>query len=550
MKKQTILSLILLLMTVACFQAEAQKEEKKEKKEKKAKAPSFYDVNTVQEIDIRFDQSNWEYVLDSLRVNGNGLMLADVSINGKMYKDAGVRYRGSQSFRIGGKRNALFIKLNYITKGRKHQKYKVLKLSNSLRDPSMLREVMACEIARAYMPAPRANYAKVTVNGRYYGLFVNVEAVADRFLKRNFKDKKGSFFKVDPNPDVKGCSAEGMGALEYNESTKCYLANFEMENDDGWDDLITLTEVLEKNPDQIHTVLNVDRTLWMLAFNNVIINLSSYSGQQSQNYYLYRDTITGLFTPIIWDLNLAFGSFKNTGLGSDLTLKEMQQMDPLLHADNPKKPLIRQLLKDPHYKKMYLSHIRTIRKEYFSSGKFAERAKQLQQMIRVPLSNDQDWPYEINDFNKSLTTTVGKQSKIPGLLELMEKRERFLKKHPALAVAPPEIVSVNLLSRKQMSNREVKDFRFQVQTARYAKTVTLYYRFSKKDPFQSINLYDDGQHKDEAAGDELYGITIEPPVGENKIEYYISASNPGAISYEPTRYMYDTHKAKLTELNE
>jgi len=36
-------------------------------------------------------------------------------------------------------------------------------------------------------------------------------------------------------------------------------------------------------------VLNVDRTLWMLAFNNTIANLSSYSGQQSQNFYLYKD---------------------------------------------------------------------------------------------------------------------------------------------------------------------------------------------------------------------------------------------------------------------
>ena len=516
----------------------------------KKKKADFFDVDKIQEINITFEQDNWQYILDSLRVNGNGLLLATVDINGEVYENAGVRFRGSRSFTIGGQRNALFIKLNYITKGQKHQKYKRLKLSNSLRDPSMVREVLAYEIARNYMPAPMANYAKVNVNGGYYGLFVNVEPVADRFLKNHFGSDKGTFFKSEPNPDVKACNASALGALEYSTDTRCYLGNFEIESDEGWDDLIELTRILKEEPNRIEEVLDVDRTLWMLAFNNVIVNLSSYSGQQSQNYYLYKDTTTHRFSFIMWDLNLSFGSYKNTGMGSDLSLKELQQMDPLLHFDNPAKPLLYQLLQNDYYKKSYIAHLRTIVKDHFSNKKYAMRAQELQQMIKPALAEDQHWGYEMNDFNKSLTTTIGKRSKIPGIVELMDRRAKFLRSHPALSIIAPEVTEVYVLDREQFSEIKVEEYKLQAKAKNYPRYVTLHYRFSKKEPFQKINMYDDGQHHDGESKDGLYGITIEPPKGKKKIQYFFVAENQKAVSFNPPNYMFKPYKTKLSDLND
>lgn len=515
----------------------------------KKKKTDFFDVDKVQNIDITFEQDNWQYILDSLRVNGNGLLLATVNINGDIYKNAGVRFRGSTSFTIGGQRNALFIKLNYIVKGQKHEKYKRLKLSTSLRDPSMIREVMAYEIARDYMPAPMANYAKITVNDRFYGLFVNVEPVADRFLKNNFGSDKGTFFKVEPT-NARGCSPLAAGALEYTTDTKCYLSNFEMESDDGWDDLIELTRILKEEPARIEEVLDVDRTLWMLAFNNVIVNLSSYSGQQSQNFYLYRDTTTKRFSFVMWDLNLAFGSYKNTGLGSDLSLKGLQQMDPLLHFDNPAKPIIHRLLENDYYRKSYMAHLKTIVNDHFANGKYAMRAQEIQQMIRPHLANDVHWDYEMADFDKSLNTTIGKRSQIPGIVELMDKRAKFLRNHLALTIIAPKITSTEVVERKQFSEAEVMNFKIQAKAENYPRYVTIHYRFSKKELFQKINMYDDGQHDDGQANDGTYGITIDPPEGRKKIEYFLVAENQKAVSFYPANYMFEPIKVKLKELNE
>ena len=97
-------------------------------------------------------------------------------------------------------------------------------------------------------------------------------------------------------PDLKsvapdGCKKNVFAALIHEPDAACYLNNYELVGENGWDDLIQLTKTLAQNPGKIDRILNVDQALWMLAFNNVLVNLSSYSGRQSQNYYLYQDQI-------------------------------------------------------------------------------------------------------------------------------------------------------------------------------------------------------------------------------------------------------------------
>lgn len=536
MKKLALLSSLLVL---CLFQLSAQSDK------------DFYAVEKIQNIEIKFEQDNWKYILDSLRVNGNGMLLADVTINGEKYPDSGVRYRGTTSFAIGSARNPLHIKLNYINKKRKHQGISTIKLSNAIRDPSMIREVLGYEIARTYMAAPRANYARTYVNNQYYGLYINVEAIGDDFLERQFNNATGSFFKCNPEQsyDNTRCNSDAVAALAYAESTRCYLHNFEIESEDGWDDLIALTEVLKNQPQNIEQVLDVDRTLWMLAFNNTVVNLSSYSGQNSQNYYLYQDTMSKQFVPIIWDLNLAFGSFKNTGSGSDLQLRELMNMNPLLHQDNPSKPLLNVLLKNAAYRNIYLNHIRTIVKEWFLNEKYALRARELQQMIRKPLTDDQNWPYNINEFNRSLNSTVGKKSRIPGIIELMEKRGKFLYAHKALSVLPPKVITIEAVERKKLSSRKIQAFNLQAKIERRPKSVKVFYRFDATKDYQMTMMYDDGKHGDNAASDEIFGTKITPPTGKTTMEYYLLMENPKAASFSPTHYMFERHTASLEELN-
>ncbi len=513
----------------------------------------FYDLSTVRQFNIIFEQQNWPDLLDSMRIHGDGMLIGDVEIEGKTYQNAGVRYRATKGFKPGAKRNSLHIRLNYINKDQSHKGYKTLLLSNALRDPSMVREVLGYEIARKYMPAQQANYAKVAVNGKDYGLFVNIEAVDDQFLTKHFGSPSNTFFKCTPLLDddksmPEGCKKNLFASLEYETKASCYTHNFQMLSKEGWDDLIEMTRLLSEDIDALQDVLNIDRTLWMLAFNNVLVNLNSYTGANSQHYYLYKDN-NGQFNPIITDLNFAFGSLKSIGSGSDIDPKDLYRLDPLLHADNPTKPLIHKLLANELIKKIYLNHIRTIVFDYFESGRYEELANQFQALIRPYFEQDPNREYNMEEFDTSLTTTIGERSKIPGIVELMSKRSKFLKKHSGISVIPPEVESVVVTKRAKFSNEIIKDFNIVANAENRAKRLVVYYRFEPSQKFEKAFMKDDGTQNDGTADDDIFGVTIVPKNGETTIEYFILSENAAAASFTPADYMYKPFMANLEELN-
>ncbi len=512
----------------------------------------FYDVGAIQQIQIKFEQDNWLYILDSLRFNGDNVLIGDVVVNGQRIEDAGIRYRATRSFQPGGNRNGLELILNYVDENTHYQGYTTVKLSSALRDPSMVREVLGFEIARQYMPAPKANYAKVVINDKLYGLFVNIEAVDLGFARRHFKESGGILYRCAPKTDAKaadGCRSNIFGSLQVDNSADCYRQNYRLVSGYGFDPLFNLAKTLNEKTDDIANVLDVDRALWMLAFNNVILNLNSYSGQYSSNYFLYQNK-AGRFIPIVWDLNLSFGSYKNTGIGSDLKSAAVIALDPLLHADNPERPLISKLLANELYKKMYLSHVRAINRDFLTNDRYLTRAKELQQLIRAELSKDANWFYTIAEFDQSLKTTIGKKVKIPGLAEVMAPRGEFLKKHPELTVVPPRISTVSVKHREKLSAVMLNTFKITAKVEEFPKRVKIFYRFNEDEPFREAAMHDDGKNDDEAANDGVFGVDIVPFRGARSIEYYIFAENARMVSYDPPRYMYELHKTSLDEINQ
>ena len=368
-----------------------------------AQSTDFYAIDTIQEIKISFESEDWRMQLDSLRFNGSELLPANISINGMEFEEVGVRIKNDRVFLPDEPKNSLFIRLDHTKPDQKYAGQRAIMLSLSLRDPSMVREVLGLELARKYMPAPRANYAKVTVNGEYYGLFANLEPIDDVFLEKNFGSIDGRLFYSNPPSNSKkndGCQSSAYGNLLPDKGEACYDKNFNLVRGDNFSTLISLIEALDNGQD-LEKILDIDRTLWMLAFQNITANLASYIGKEAPNYFLYQGA-NGQFTPILWNLNFAFGSYKNIGKGSDLSSSGMERLDPYLHINNDRKPLVKQLLSNPVYKRMYLSHMRTILYQEFLSGDFEKRAKELQELIKVPLINDRNRYYTSSDYDKSL----------------------------------------------------------------------------------------------------------------------------------------------------
>ncbi|KAA3655514.1 MAG: hypothetical protein DWQ10_17170, partial [Calditrichaeota bacterium] len=309
----------------------------------------FYDINTINTVEITFTESNWDYLLDNLYAAGNeDRLLGSVVINGVKYDSVGVRYKGNSSYNANQIKNPLNIKLDYTIKDQELQGYGTLKLANAYKDPSFVREVLSYEVARNYMPASQANFAKVYINDTYLGLYSNVQDVDKHFASSHYYSRNNSFFKGELTNDSPQNVVKIWGY--FGEDSASYAAYYELESDDGWADLVNFLDVLNNNTESMEEVLNVDRHLWMLAYDILFVNLDS-PVNFAHNYYLYQDD-AGRFNPIIWDLNENFGVFSMLLSSSSLTTYTMQRLDPFLNSTNSNFPIINKILSDPTYKKM------------------------------------------------------------------------------------------------------------------------------------------------------------------------------------------------------
>ncbi|MBC7774699.1 MAG: CotH kinase family protein, partial [Phycisphaerae bacterium] len=400
-----------------------------------ASAQNFYEPATLQEIKVTFFQNNWDTKLDSLKAidNGDYLLAKSVEINGQLFDSVGVKYKGNSSYNANNNKNPLHIELNYVKKGQNYNGVKDIKLGNGFSDPTFVREPLSYEIARKYMDAPRANHAKVWMNGTYWGLYSNVESVNKQFLRDHYyTDGDNPFFKCNPE-DFGGPGTGGnYPDLVYSSTDSAFYYNkYDIQSDYGWKELLQLMETLKNNPNSAANILDVDRALWMLAFNNVLINLDSYTGAFAQNYYLYHDK-NDRWLSTVWDLNMSYGAFPLLSSNQTLSLTQMKQLDPLAQSTNSNRPLIKQLLSNPTWKRMYLAHLKTILFENFASeADYKDRALELQAVIDAAVQADTKKFYTYANFQTNITSTVttgggGPFSTIPGISDLMNARHSFL----------------------------------------------------------------------------------------------------------------------------
>ncbi|HEX5001597.1 MAG TPA: CotH kinase family protein [Bacteroidia bacterium] len=495
--------------------------------------PALYDISSIRQIELTFTQPNWDYMMDTAAGGSEGYIIAaQIVIDGTVFDSVGVKYKGNSSYNANNNKNPMHIKLDYVHGGADYQGYTDLKLSNVFKDPSFVREALSYEILRLYMHAPQSNYARVKINGSYYGLYVSSEDIGKGFVYLHFYSSNGTFFKCNPI----GGAGPGGGStptLVYQGSdSSLYQTAYELKSTYGWNDLVAFIDSLNNQPSGIISSLDVDRALWMLAFNNVFVNLDSYTGGFSQNYYLYKDANQRMNT-VVWDLNESFGAFTNSGLGN-LSITQEQQMSPLIHETNSGKPLISKLLSNPEYKRRYLAHMRTILTENFSNGNYASRAQYLQSLVDSSVQADPYKFYTYTQFQNSLTTAVtGGMGSIPGITQLMGARTTWLLAQSQFTAVHPVITSV-FPSNAYPPFGGTVDITCTITNATVAK---LGYRDAVWKKFNYVQMYDDGLHNDGGAGDGIYGasMTVTSPA----MQYYVYAENGNAGMFSPERAEYE-----------
>ena len=521
MKRFTSGCIVFVLTALLCLQVFAQ--------------TTFYDPTVVQNIEIYFSQPNWDYQMDTAKYGADGYTHADsVVLNGIKYTNVGVKYKGNSSYDSAIVKNPLHIELDHFV-SQSHQGIKDIKLSNGYGDPSMIREVLSYDILGNYMICSRSNFAKVYINGDYIGLYTNTESIGKTFCSDNFGSSSNTFIKanplITPGPSTKS-------NLKYiSADSSSYFNFYEIKSEYGWSDLRQLCDIVTNQPSQAQNYLDIDKVLWMLAYNSVLVNLDSYSGVFSQNYYLYRDN-AGIYNPIIWDLNMSFGAFpfvgnSNSSMGS-LSIGQMQQLSPVVHETDQYWPLINLVLNDPLLRKFYFAHIRTINNEIFASGLYEDKATAYQSLVEPDVLADENKFFSYEQFQAGMTGNVTFGSyMVPGISTLMNARVSYLQSNSEFSAQPPVIIALSADSYSPALGMSI-NFTAHVTAA---DEVYLYYKKEASGNFSSIQMFDDGAHNDGLAGDLVYGCAVE--MTSMALQYYSVAVNSQAAAFLPERAAHE-----------
>ena len=494
-------------------------------------AQSFYDINTIQKIELTFSQPNWEYQLDTAKQGADSYILAAlVKVNGVAFDSVGVKYKGNSSYSPANKKNPLHIELDQY-KDWSYNGVTDIKLGNNYKDPSLIREVLGYDILKNYMHCSQSNFAKVYVNGVYYGVYSNTESVGKDFYATHYYSSNNTAIKCNPivNP-----STNTKCNLKYiNTDSSSYFNFYEMKSDYGWNQLTALCDTVSNYQNRVDANLDMDRVVWMLAFNNVMVNLDSYSGAFCQNYYLYKDN-TKHYNPTIWDLNMCFGGFPYLGSGTgslaQLNISTMNTLPINIHSTDVNWPLMNIVNSNVQYKRMLLAHMRTIANEVITSNYYQTKAQQFQAIIDTSVVNDTCNFFTYAQFQNGLTAnySVGSYS-VPGISNLMTARLAYLQGTADFGYTTPTITAVTASTNSPAINATVAITASVVNT----NTVYLGYRTNTKQKFTRVLMYDDGAHNDGSSGDNVYGTSVTITSAET--EYYIYAENTTAGKFSPER---------------
>jgi hypothetical protein len=511
---------------------------------------SLYDEDILRTLFIEFTTNDWESELADF-------WKTDVDVPSNLWADQkdigeiGVRFRGTSSFfTVGtGLKRSLNLAIDYGDKEQRLYGYKTLNLLNAHTDPSFVRTVLFNHIARNYIPAPKANYVRLAINGESWGVYVNSQQFNKDFLNDWYGTTKGVRWKMPPNPR----GGNGMGYE--GDSPANYEGKYVMKSSGGdadWARLIRVFKVLnETEPalleETLNPIFNIDRALWFLALENVFIDNDGYWARAS-DFSMYTSP-DGRLHMIPHDANETFRSPSGPGYSGDSGL----DLDPLYGIEDETKPLIHRLLKVPHLKSRYLAHVRTIRDEWLDWDRLEPLITRYQELIDQVIKTDTRKHDSYESFRRSvLEDQTGMGFRGPeiriSLKSFVQQRRDYLNTYQALKLPPPIISNVRHsgLNDTNVTPQQPTYIHAAVEHPATRSTVFLYFSDKKESAFQRVPMEPDGTGE--------YTGAIPPREAGEKIYYYVEArsqqSNSSSFFPRTTEFnalSYRVHPQKAVD---
>ncbi len=404
----------------------------------------LFDTDRIIDIDIRIDEDEWNDLLENPKAEE--YHICDVVINGRTLRDVAVRTKGNSSLAAIAKdpnsdRYSLKLEFDHFVDGQTCYGLDKLILNNSFADATNMKEAIVYDMYR-YLDADASlyNYARVSVNGEYWGVYLALEAVEHSFMLRNFGTENGELYKPDnmyigngnlagaASPDQEGfpgfdgmappsdmvpfpfggaAAAPPFGGFPADAFNPFGGGNFSIGNGGAdlnysGDDLgnysaiwncevtgtgdadhrrvVTALKHVNGGKD-LERYLDVDNVLKYMAVHTFAVNMDSFSGFVFHNYYLYE--YDGQLNILPWDYNLAFGGISARGDKAANSLVN----DAIDTPFNGTK-FFDALLEDEEYRVRYHAYLQQLTDEYVDGGYFDATYERIRSQIDPLVETD------------------------------------------------------------------------------------------------------------------------------------------------------------------
>lgn len=420
---------------------------------------ALFDTDEPMRIDIQMAQEEWEKMLEN--AIAEEYYACDVLINDQKLSNVGVRPKGNTSLSSivnnpDSDRFSLKLEFDHYVEGQTCLGLDKLVLNNNYADPTNMKEALVYDMYQ-YLGADASlyNYAEISLNGEYLGVYLALEAVEESFLMRNYGTVEGELYKPDsmdmgggakggdfggqpPQPGEDGDDAgkghrmerdrEGMPDGEFdfadgeeqrppdmgkmpgggpsmgggNGANLNYTDEDLSSYSDIWDGEVTNTGKADhgrvvtalkhiSEGTDLEKYLDVDNVLKYMAVHAFSVNLDSLSGNMAHNYYLYE--YNGMLNILPWDYNLSFG-----GMGHGAENSASEVVNDAVDTPFAGTTFFDALLENETYLSRYHEYLRKLAQEYVLGGRFQEVYQRIRSQIDMLVETDPTALYSYEEY--------------------------------------------------------------------------------------------------------------------------------------------------------
>ena len=200
-----IASVIMAVSVIVCFLAAGFSEKIQEAYSKDmvtmAYESKLFDTDEIMDVDILMDEDDWQEMLDN--AISEEYYSCDVVINGKTFYSVGIRPKGNTSLSSIASnpdtdRYSFKLEFDHYIEGQSCYGLDKLILNNNYADATNMKEAIVYDMYQYLgVDASLYNYARISVNGDYWGVYLALEGVEDSFMLRNYGTQDGNLYKPE-----------------------------------------------------------------------------------------------------------------------------------------------------------------------------------------------------------------------------------------------------------------------------------------------------------------------------------------------------------------